>query len=57
MIAATCVDANAAATAAIVRGKDAIEWLTGAGLASRLVAVYGTVRYVADWPVPVEAAR
>jgi thiamine biosynthesis lipoprotein ApbE len=57
VIAATCVDANAAATAAIVRGEDAIEWLIGAGLASRLVAVDGTVRYLADWPVPVEAAR
>ncbi len=54
VIAATCVDANAAATAAIVRGADALGWLDGLGLAGRLVSNEGAVRYVADWPVPVE---
>ncbi|MFI5225517.1 MAG: FAD:protein FMN transferase [Candidatus Limnocylindrales bacterium] len=56
VIAATCVDANAAATAAIVRGADALGWLDELGLASRLVSNDGAVRYVADWPLPVEAA-
>ncbi len=56
VIAASCVDANAAATAAIVRGTAAIDWLDGLGLAGRLVSNDGAVRYVADWPVPVAAA-
>jgi thiamine biosynthesis lipoprotein len=48
--AATCVDANTAATAAIVMGAAAVEWLTSAGLPARLVAVDGTVSQVAGWP-------
>ena len=54
VIAATCVDANAAATAAIVKGYAARSWLTTAGLAARLVAVDGSASYIAGWPVPVE---
>jgi thiamine biosynthesis lipoprotein len=48
--AATCVDANAAATAAIVRGADAPEWLEERALPGRLVAPDGTVIRVAGWP-------
>ena len=48
--AATCADANTAATAAIIRGRQAIGWLTGLGLPARLVALDGTVRTLADWP-------
>ncbi|WP_203656793.1 FAD:protein FMN transferase [Actinocatenispora rupis] len=48
--AGRCVDANAASTAAVVRGADAPDWLTGARLPARLVAVDGTVRTVAGWP-------
>jgi thiamine biosynthesis lipoprotein len=48
--AATCVDANLASTAAIVRPHGAPEWLTGQGLPARLVAADGTVRHVAGWP-------
>jgi thiamine biosynthesis lipoprotein len=48
--AATCVDANAAATAAIVRGQDAPAWLDGAGLPARLVAEDGDVVTTAGWP-------
>jgi FAD:protein FMN transferase len=48
--AATCVDANTASTAAIVRGRAAVEWLAALGLPSRLVDASGTVHRVAGWP-------
>lgn len=48
--AATCVDANAAATAAIVMGESAPAWLEGLGLAARLVRSNGSVTVVAGWP-------
>lgn len=46
----TCADANAAATAAIVGGDRAMDWLARAGVPARLVAHDGEVRYVAGWP-------
>ena len=49
--AASCLDANIASTAAIVRGARAVDWLSGLGLPSRLVGVDGTVRHVCGWPV------
>ncbi len=48
--AATCVDANTASTAAIVRGRSAVDWLETAGLPGRLVALDGSVAYTGDWP-------
>lgn len=48
--AATCLDANIAATAAIVRGERAAAWLAHAGLPSRLVSGDGRARHVAGWP-------
>ena len=48
--AASCLDANIASTAAIVRGSRAVPWLAGLGLPSRLVRVDGTVSHVAGWP-------
>jgi FAD:protein FMN transferase len=48
--AATCVDANTASTAAIVRGRDAVSWLELAGLPARLVGLDGSVAYTCDWP-------
>ncbi len=48
--AATCADANTAATAAIIRGHQAVPWLTGLRLPARLVALDGTVRTLAGWP-------
>jgi thiamine biosynthesis lipoprotein len=47
---ATCVDANAASTAAIVMGAAAEEWLAGLGLPARLVAEDGSVVTVGGWP-------
>lgn len=49
--AATCLDANIAATAAIVRGERAAPWLESLGLPSRLVSRDGLVLHVAGWPV------
>jgi len=48
--AATCADANTAATAAIIRGRQAVPWLTSLKLPARLVALDGTVRTLAAWP-------
>jgi thiamine biosynthesis lipoprotein len=48
--AATCAEANAAATAAIVSGEGAVEWLTLQGMPARLVSHVGTVLHVAGWP-------
>src|SRR6266849_6045521 len=49
-VAATCVDANIASTAAIVMGEPAIRWLTARGLPARLVDRDGIVHRVAGWP-------
>jgi thiamine biosynthesis lipoprotein len=48
--ARSCVDANAAATAAVVRGAGAPGWLAGLGLAARLVGHDGAAVTVAGWP-------
>jgi thiamine biosynthesis lipoprotein ApbE len=48
--AATCVDANAASTAAVIRGRAALGWLARLGLPSRLVDATGVVFTVAGWP-------
>jgi len=48
--AATCVDANIASTAALVRGSVSVEWLADSGLPARLVAHDGRVLSVGGWP-------
>ena len=48
--AASCVDANIASTAAILRGERAIRWLDGLRLPARLVCDDGTVVTAAGWP-------
>jgi FAD:protein FMN transferase len=48
--AASCTDANTAATAAIVRGVAAPDWLDSVGLPARLVGIDGEVRAVGGWP-------
>jgi thiamine biosynthesis lipoprotein len=52
VVVASCVDANTASTAAIVRGVDAPGWLSALGLPSRLVDQDGTVTRCAGWPLP-----
>lgn len=53
--AGSCVDANTASTAAIVRGRRAPEWLDGLGLPSRLVSAEGAVLRLAGWPAGAAA--
>jgi FAD:protein FMN transferase len=48
--AGSCVDANTASTAAIIRGAGATTWLQQAGLPARLVRADGTVETTAGWP-------
>jgi thiamine biosynthesis lipoprotein len=48
--ARTCLDANVASTAAIIRGASSVAWLETLGLPSRLVDRDGRVRHLAGWP-------
>lgn len=50
--AGSCVLANTASTAAIVRGDRAVAYLHGLGLPARLVAQDGTVIHLNGWPPP-----
>jgi len=56
VVAGTCLDANIASTAAIVRGEAAIDWLTSCRLPARLVENDGTIHYIGPWPDPTSAA-
>jgi thiamine biosynthesis lipoprotein len=53
VVAATCVMANTASTAAIVRGAEAIAWLEELTLPSRLVGNDGAIIRIAGWPQPM----
>jgi thiamine biosynthesis lipoprotein len=53
--AGTCVEANSASTAAIVRGEGAVAWLEKAGLPARLVRRDGTTTTTCGWPVEAAA--
>jgi FAD:protein FMN transferase len=48
--AGSCVDANTASTAAIIRSEAAVRWLDDAGLPARLVRKDGTAATTAGWP-------
>jgi thiamine biosynthesis lipoprotein ApbE len=48
--AATCADANTAATASVIRGWQAPAWLVSLRLPARLVETNGTVHTIAGWP-------
>jgi thiamine biosynthesis lipoprotein len=52
--AATCADANAASTAAVIRGRPSLGWLASLGLPARLVDATGVVFTVAGWPAQAE---
>ncbi len=52
--AATCVDANIASTAALVRGDSCAAWLAESGLPARLVAHDGRVLRIGGWPAESE---
>lgn len=57
VVADTCVDANIASTAAIIRGVRAGPWLVERALPARLVANDGSVVRIGRWPQPAEVAR
>jgi thiamine biosynthesis lipoprotein len=48
--AGNCVDANVAATAAIIKGSDAPRWLAALGLPAVLVPTTGEVVCTEGWP-------
>ena len=48
--AASCADANTAATAAVIRGRQALPWLAGLRLPARLVEQDGAVHTLNAWP-------
>ncbi len=50
--AATCIQANAASTAAMVLGERALDWLGFRRLPARLVRLDGRVFYTENWPTP-----
>jgi thiamine biosynthesis lipoprotein len=52
VVADTCVDANIASTAAIIRGERAIPWLQARRLPSRLVGAGDRIVRIAGWPEP-----
>ncbi|HUK69382.1 MAG TPA: FAD:protein FMN transferase [Streptosporangiaceae bacterium] len=54
--AATCLDANIASTAAIVRGEAAHAWLSALRLPARLVGRDGSVATTQGWPGPTSGA-
>jgi len=54
--AASCAEANIAATATLVRHSGAPEWLSGQRLPARLVAHDGRVLCLAGWPEAEKAA-
>jgi len=55
--AGSCADANAASTAAVIRGRRALGWLAQLGLPARLVDATGVVFTVAGWPEDSETAQ
>jgi FAD:protein FMN transferase len=48
--AGSCLDANIASTASIIRGERAVAWLQSLRLPSRLVTENGAARHIAGWP-------
>ncbi len=55
--AKTCLEANAAATAAIVLGPRAPAWLEARGLAARLLRLDGRVQAIGGWPEDIASRR
>ena len=53
--AATCVDANIASTASILRGESAPRWLERLALPARLVALDGSITRTGGWPADAQA--
>jgi thiamine biosynthesis lipoprotein len=54
--AATCLEANIASTAAIIRSEQAPGWLSGLSLPARMVRHDGSVTVTGGWPADSQAA-
>lgn len=52
----SCFRANALSTAAVVRGRRAVDWLTGQAVPARLVDTHGDVVHVGGWPEEAHAS-
>jgi thiamine biosynthesis lipoprotein len=50
VVAPSCVEANTASTATVVRGEAGLAWLEGTGLPARLVTLDGNVTRIGGWP-------
>ncbi|HEU5391870.1 MAG TPA: FAD:protein FMN transferase [Streptosporangiaceae bacterium] len=55
--AGSCADANAASTAAVIRGHRALGWLARNRLAARLVDATGAVFTVVGWPAEAQSQQ
>ena len=55
VVAETCVAANTASTAALVKGDDAVAWLRSTGLPTRLLDHHGRALTLNQWPEEVAA--
>jgi thiamine biosynthesis lipoprotein len=53
-VAGSCLHANIAATAAIVRGAGAVDWLNQLGVAARVVSTRAGVVRTRGWPQPLD---
>ena len=51
-VGATALEANAASTAAVVLGPDAVTWLVGLGVPARLERLDGSAVHTPGWPGP-----
>lgn len=54
--ASSCVEANAASTAAVILGRDAAGWLADRDVSALLVDCTGRATRLAGWPEPAEVA-
>jgi thiamine biosynthesis lipoprotein len=52
VVAQSCFAANTVSTAAVVRGRRALDWIQSLGMSARLVAGDRSVYRVGDWPAP-----
>lgn len=50
VVARTCLAANTASTATIVKGRAGLDWLRATGLPARVLDTDGTVHRLGDWP-------
>lgn len=53
-VAGSCLDANIAATAAIVRGTEAVDWLDERHIPARLISDHAEIVRTRGWPRPVD---